>query len=183
MARIFLSHSKGDEDLCKFFLQIGGLTGVEIKAMEFENIQAPPWEYIRNQLLMSDTIFVLLGKNVIDRGIYTQNWISFEVGMACEMARTLMKEVWVFEPLHHSITFPVPFLNHYVLYDMNERIHMDYIRTIMEGYKPTLLLMRKIPEGVADVKCPHHNCGIVFRLHTDVKEFNCPSCKQGIKLL
>jgi hypothetical protein len=183
LARIFISHSSGDEDICKFFLQIGGLAGVEIKAMEFENIEAPPWEYIRNQLLMSDTFFVLLGRNVIDRGIYTQNWISFEVGMACEMARTLMKEVWVFEPLQYDVKFPVPFLNHYVLYEVNERTHMDYIRAIMEGYKPALQLMRRIPQGTADVVCPNDHCKVVFRLHTDVKEFYCPACRQGIKLI
>jgi len=182
MARIFLSHSKGDENIVKFFLQAGGLAGVEIKAMEFESIQAPPWAFIRDQIALSQALFVLLGPNIIDRGIYTQNWISFEVGIACEAARTLGSQVWVFEPFNYNIKFPVPYLNHYVLYDMDQKSHLDYIRRIMEGYKPVLLIRRNIPQGVAEITCPYDNCRVSFRLHSKVDRFECPACRQTIEL-
>ena len=113
MARIFLSYSSGDNDILKSFLSIAKLACVEIKAVPFENVQAPAWSYIRELMSASDTFFLLLGKNIIDKGIYTQNWVSFEVGLACEMAATLGREVWVFEPWQYKVKFPVPFLNHY----------------------------------------------------------------------
>jgi len=181
LARIFLSHSKEDREIRDFFLKIGGLAGVEMKAVEFEYFPPPAWEYIRNQLYTSDALFLLLGPNVLDRGIYTQNWISFEVGLACDMARTLEKDIWVFEQLQHPIRFPVPYLNHYVLYDPNNRTHLDYIRGIMEAYKPFPPL-RRIPQGIREVACPYDDCKIKFKLHTDVKEFNCPTCRRGISL-
>lgn len=162
MARIFLSHSKEDKEIRDFFLKIGGLAGVETKAVEFEYFPPPAWEYIRNQLYMSDALFLLLGPNVLDRGIYTQNWISFEVGLACDMARTVGKEVWISEQIQHSIRFPVPYLNHYVLYDPNKRSD----------------LFRNIPQGTREVTCSYDDCKVKFRLHTDVKEFNCLACRR-----
>jgi hypothetical protein len=181
MARIFLSHSKGDEDIVKFFLQAGGLAGVEIKAMEFESVPSPPWKYIRDQIALSRALFVLLGPNVVDKGIHTQNWISFEIGIACETARSLITDIWVFEPFNSHIKFPIPFLNHYVLYDLNQRNHLDYIRKIMEGYKTVLPIMRKISQGVADITCPYDTCGVTFRLHSEVKQFECPACRKTIE--
>jgi hypothetical protein len=179
LARILLSHSRGDEDILKFFLSIGKLASVEIKPVEFESIQAPAWSYIRDLMSTSDAFFLLLGKNIIDRGIYTQNWISFEVGLACEMATTLRREVWVFEPRQHKVKFPVPFLNHYLLFDMNEKSHRNFIRAVIEAYKQDTFL-RKIPRGV-NVTCPH--CEVSFSLHSDAKDFDCPACRRGILLV
>jgi len=176
MTRIFLAHSQGDEDIRDFFIKIGGLAGVEIKVMEFETIALPPWRTITSWILRSNAIFVLLGEKIIDKGIITQNWISFEVGIACGMGQTSQRDVWVFEPFQYNVRFPVPYLNHYVLYDINDIVSMNYIRAIMEGYKS---FFRSIPQGLIDVECPH--CGINFKLHNQIQEFNCPACRQKIE--
>jgi len=178
MTRIFLAHSQGDEDIRDFFIKIGGLAGVEVKAMEFETLASPAWGTIRTWLFLSNVLFVLLGEKIIDKGIFTQNWISFEIGIACGMYQTSRKDVWVFEPFQYNVRFPVPFLDHYMLYDIDDVNSMNYIRAIMEGYKS---LRKKIPQGFADVECPH--CGVNFKLHTQIQEFNCPTCRTGIKFL
>lgn len=176
MARIFLSHSKGDEEIRDFFIKIGGLAGVEIKAMEFETLASPAWGTIRSWLYSSNALFVLLGEKIIDKGIFTQNWISFEVGIACGMSLTSGRDVWVFEPFQYNVKFPVPYLDHYMLYDIDDITSMNYIRAIMEGYKS---FFKGIPQGFTDVECP--NCGINFKLHSQIYEFNCPACRQRIE--
>ncbi len=178
MARIFLSHSKGDEKIRDFFIKIGGLAGVEIKAMEFETIASPAWGTIRSWLFSSNALFVLLGEEIIDKGIFTQNWISFEVGIACGMSLTSGKDVWVFEPVQYNVRFPVPYLDHYMLYEIDDVDSMNYIREIMEGYKS---LFKKIPQGFVEVECSH--CGVNFKLHTQLQEFNCPACRKRIRFL
>ena len=173
MTRIFLAHSQGDEDIRDFFIKIGGLAGVEVKAMEFETLASPAWGTIRTWLFLSNVLFVLLGEKIIDKGIFTQNWISFEIGIACGMYQTSRKDVWVFEPIQYNVRFPVPFLDHYMLYDIDDVNSMNYIRAIMEGYKS---FFKRIPQGFTDITCPC--CQVTFKLHTQIQEFNCPACRQ-----
>ena len=177
MVRIFLSHSKADKEILDFFLKVFGLAGVQAISVEFEYFPPPPWQFIKRQMFLSNALFLLLGPNVIDRGIYTQNWISFEIGLACQ----LKKAIWVFEQIDIPVRFPVPYLNHYVLYDPKNREHLDYIRGVIEIYKQAPFL-RKIP-FYARINCPNNGCKISFSLHTEMKEFECPSCRTMIRLL
>lgn len=178
MVKIFLSHSKADESMRDYFLKIFGIEGVQAISVEFEVLQVPPWSFIKNKMLESNALFLLLGPNVIDRGIYTQNWISFEVGLAC----ALKKEVWVFEQFNIPVRFPVPYLNHYLLYDPADRESFDYIRRIVYTYKTMSLVSRIVP-GYTEVTCPNAECRVHFRLHTEIKEFECPSCRKRMKFL
>jgi len=178
MGKIFLSHSQADEEIRDYFLKIFGIEGVQAISVEFENFPPPPWQFIKRQMFESDALFLLLGPNVIDRGIYTQNWISFEVGLACQ----LNKEIWVFEQIDIPVRFPVPYLNHYLLYDPKNRKHLDYIRVIISAYK-VIPLFRKIPVGYSYVICPNPKCQVSFLLHTKMIEFECPSCRKMMKFL
>jgi len=178
MGKIFLSHSSADEEVRDYFLKVSGLAGVQAVSVEFEYFPPPPWKYIKDQIFQSDALFLLLGPNVIDRGIYTQNWISFEIGLACQ----LNKEIWVFEQFDIPVRFPVPYLDHYVLYDPKNRGHLDYIRSIIEAYKP-IPILRKFPEAYTEITCPNKECEISFLLHTEIAEFECPSCRKPIKIL
>ena len=186
MPKIFLSHSKRDEEIRDYFLKLCGLAGVEGKAIEFEYFPPPPWSFIKDQLTSSDALFLLLGPNVLrdwdrERGIYTQNWISFEVGLACQLDRP----IWVFEQLQTPIHFPIPYFNFYMQYDPKSREDFDYIRQILVGYK--LLRLGMGPKGY-QITCPHETCRITFRLHPSKrviergkeKSFNCPSCRKVI---
>lgn len=178
MRKIFLSHSKADGEMRDYFLKICGLEGVRGISVEFEYFPAPPWEFIKKEMFGSDAFFLLLGRNVIDIGVYTQNWISFEVGLACQ----LQKEIWIFEQLGSPVHFPVPYLNHYVLYDPKVRKHLDYIRAIIATYKQKPR-QRKFPPAYAKVKCPRKECLISFFIHTTIDEFECPSCRKLMKIV
>jgi hypothetical protein len=178
VTKIFLSHSKADEEIRDYFLKVFAIEGVQAVSVEFEYFPPPPWSFIKNKILESDALFLLLGPNVIDRGIYTQNWISFELGLAC----LLNKDIWVFEQFNIPVRFPVPYLNHYLLYDPKDRTSFDYIRGITRTYKVTPFL-RATPGGYAEVTCPNDDCRISFRLHSKVSEFECPSCRKKMKFL
>jgi hypothetical protein len=178
MAKIFLSHSKADKEVRDFFLKVFGLAGVQAVSVEFEYFPSPPWQFIKDQLDSSDALFLLLGPNVIDRGIYTQNWISFEIGIACQLA----KEIWVFEQINAPVRFPVPYLDHYVLYDPENRDNLDYIRRVIEAYK-VIVGFPKFPSVHARITCPNEKCKVLFNLCIEIAEFECPSCRKMIKLL
>jgi hypothetical protein len=144
--------------------------------MEFENIQSPEWREIRNRVGNSEAVFLLLDANV-NRSIYTQNWIAFEIGLAC----AFNKRVWVLEQDGLSVEFPVPYLTNYMICNLSEKSHFDYVRLILTPYRQpdTLLFKRQIPEG-EKIECG--KCHAVFGLHTDLKTFNCPSCRSTIEL-
>jgi hypothetical protein len=178
MGKIFISHSQADTEMRDYFLKICGLAGVEGKAIEFERFSPPPWRFIKNEMTSSDALFLLIGPNVIDRGVFTQNWISFEIGLACQLG----KQVWVFEQRGAPVHFPVPYLNHYMLYDPASRDNLDYIREIIEAYK-IRTVRGSFPMPYAQVDCPNAACGISFDLHTAIEEFYCPACRQPIKFV
>ena len=175
---VFLSHSRADTEMRDYFLKVFGLAGVQARVVEFEYFPPPPWQYIKNEMASSDALFLLIGPNVIDRGVYTQNWISFEIGLACQ----LRKEIWVFEQISIPVRFPVPYLDKYVLYDPGNRDHLDYIRSIIETYK-VRPHFREFPSEYALVTCPNEKCKISFHLCTEIHEFECPSCRQIMKFL
>lgn len=185
MAQIFVSHSQHDKDIRMSFDEIFARTGVKSICMEFEQMYPPAWQNIRNQVSSSDAVFLLLGPN-IRRCIHTQNWVAFEVGLACAFG----KEVWVFEQYGSYIEFPVPYLTDYMLYDLNNRTHFEYVRRIIEGYGKPLYIFplgvdhrtkRNIPIG-RWITCPYENCKSSYYPHTEVKTFICPSCRQGVNI-
>jgi hypothetical protein len=183
MAHIFVSHSQYDKDIRTAFDTVFARTGVEAKCMEFEQIYPPAWQNIKNQIFSSEAVFLLLGPN-IQTSAHTQNWIAFEVGLACAIG----KDVWVFEQLGSSVNFPIPYLTDYSLYDFRNKYHFDYTRSIISGYGQPIPLFpigedhrtkRNIPRGIL-VECKYENCKARYFLHTDVGSFNCPSCRQKL---
>ena len=91
--QIFVSHSQHDTDILAFFDKVFARTGVKSFCMEFEQMNAPDWMIIKDSIVNSKAVFILIGPNV-NRSKYTSNWISFEVGLAC----AFNKQVYVFEP-------------------------------------------------------------------------------------
>lgn len=184
MEQIFLSHSRRDEDIRDYFLGIFGLVGFRARAIEFEDIESPPWSTIQEEISNSKAVFLLLGKNVINQGIHTQNWISFEVGLACQME----KPIWVFEPIDVDIPFPVPKFDYYFIYDLNERDSLDKIRDIVQKYADAT---PEIPFGINSLilSCPHENCGIEIKIPVIReravlrKQFRCPACRQEFDII
>jgi len=81
MTSIFLSHSSKDRNVVSFFQNAFSGTNVNPFLMEYENYRNPPWSVIRKDILESSTLFLLLGPN-LNSSPYTQNWVSYEVGVA-----------------------------------------------------------------------------------------------------
>ena len=188
ITQIFVSHSQYDKDIRASFATVFACAGVKSVYMEFErSIPAAAWRRIREQLNASEAVFLLLGQN-IKNSIYTQNWIAFEVGLACAYG----KDVWVFEQDGAFIEFPIPYLTDYMLYNLEDRSHFDYVRGILEGYRNPIRVLplgvdervkRNMPRGIG-VQCAHKNCGSYYFLHNNLLSwtFRCPSCRQEVKI-
>ena len=172
---IFISHSREDKELLEFFDRAFARTTTKSICAEFEKFDIPPWKQIRDWIRQSSAVFLLLGPNV-ERTTHTQNWVSFEVGLACGMGE--FKKVWIFEQLDQTVDFPVPYLNHYMLLNTRNDAHFDYLRAIVESYQP-MLISPSQPLGIP-ITCAYDNCGINFHLHTNIEEFKCPSCRQPL---
>ena len=179
MPQIFISHSRYDEDIRKYFDEIFAGTTVKAVRLEFERYEVPPSKFTREQIRASDAVFVLLGPN-ITRSPFTQIWVAFETG--CAAGYGYPKDIWVFEPIQYSpIQFPVPFLHHYMLYDPNSREHREYITSIVKAYEAWIPLFRSIPSGWRQVTCPYDDCGMSYIFHTISEEIYCPTCRRGIR--
>lgn len=185
MPQIFVSHSQYDNDIRASFDTVFARTGVKSKCMEFEQIYPPAWQEIKNQITASEAVFLLLGPN-IRISTHTQNWVAFEVGLACALG----KDVWVFEQYGSCIEFPIPYLTDYSLYDFRDPSHFKYTRGIIEGYGKPLSIFplgdprtkRNISRGIP-VECTYENCKSKYFLHTNIESFNCPSCRQPLSKL
>ena len=165
MAQIFVSHSKENKDL-DFFHRGFSTTGVKSFFMEYEDTKTPAWLSIRDNVRKADSVFVLLSEEVSDLK-YTQNWVAFEVGLACQAG----KNVWVFEKNYQITDFAVPYLTHYVLYDPTYNGDFKFVRNIIQN------------RGVSGnwgklVTCT--KCGIGYNLCTSVDEWTCPCCRQQL---
>ena len=184
--QIFVSHSRYDTEIRKEFSEVFAVArGASPIYMEFEEFFPPAWEKIRHEIYLSEALFVLLGPN-IHKTIHTQNWVAFEVGLACAFG----KEVWVFEQAGSYVEFPIHYLTDYSIYDLKDRTHFKYLRKVIKGYgKPNPVfppfknhrVKRDIPIGMLTTCC-YNNCGSSFLLHTKIESFNCPSCRQGLKI-
>jgi hypothetical protein len=179
MVQIFVSHSKYDKDIRASFDTVFARTGVKSVCMEFEQMRSPEWQEIKNAVNSSEAVFLLLGQNV-RRSIHTQNWIAFEVGLACAFS----KDVWVFEQEGSNIKFPIPYLTDYMIYNLENQRYFNYVRMTIEGYgrsapilPPLKSIRRKrgIPEGMG-VSC--RKCEAEFSIHAMENNirFRCPSC-------
>lgn len=205
MTNIFLSHSRSDNNIINVFRNAFNETEVFPVLMEYEKFSNPPWASIKNSIESSSALFVLLSTN-LKISDYTQNWVSYEVGVADEANR----EIWVFEDINNQVIFPLPRVHHYVLYNQNQQDSLEYLRTIIRSYalnskgavglglvallafsNPIAAIIgaavgSKInipnkPIGVG-ITCPHHNCGIQFQYHNLLTTIRCPSCRQYIQI-
>lgn len=181
MAQIFISHSRYDEDIRRYFDEIFAGTKVKAVRLEFESFNYPASKFVIKQILKSDAFFVLLGPKISQK-VATQSWVGFEMGAAA--MRQIPCPIWVFEPIKYApIKFPIPFLNNYMLYDLTSRGDRKHITSIVNCYRIPFAFARKItiPKW-RQVNCPHDDCKMSYNLHGKVKEINCPACRKKIHL-
>lgn len=201
MSSIFISHSKRDKGTVDAFCNVFARTQLQAVLAEFEAYAVPPWLQIKNWVQHSSALFVLLSRE-LQSTPYTQNWVSYEVGLAC----ALNKPVWVYEQWQSPVLFPVPYLTDYVVYDPANREDLNAIKRLIELYDPSPALAGAILGGLlggllsggagagagallggaigqrrptgAVVRCPNGLCGVTFRVYNHLQSFLCPACRQ-----
>lgn len=171
--QIFISHSKKDTNIRNSFETIFKQTEVKAIFWEHEPKFKPDYRAIKDEILDSKAVFLLLGSNINGTN-YTKNWIAFEVGVAC----ALKKKVWVFEQIGTKIEFPLPYLTDYMMYNLAESGHYNYVKSVIEAYgNNTSNSFSEPKEDERElVRCPH--CGFAYILHLNFGHRYCPSCRE-----
>lgn len=189
VTHVFMSHTKLDEDFCNRFDIAAARVGIRVFRSEFEEIKPPAWKTIKNKMSRSSAMFLMVGKELVkaqktseqdpeskDKWKYTQNWIAYEVGLACQKGI----DVWVLCD-SVKINFPVPYFNNYVVYGLGskdeKRTNIGFIRSVFERYNKK----QKYPIGRWDrnTDCPYVECKTEFNLHSPIKKGGsvvCPTC-------
>jgi len=196
MIQIFLSHTKRDKDFCNRLDDVVngprfGRGGVKIFRSELEKFETPPWKTIKNAMNDSVALFLLIGPELVkaqkesnhsaeskEEWKYTQNWISYEIGLACQKGI----DVWVQCDAGVRINFPVPYLNNYAIYGIERGKRDEFLFEIFEGYKDGKTYSVGFKEKYV-YQCPHSGCGAEFNLHSYLPEnftIICPSCLEEL---
>jgi hypothetical protein len=183
--RVFLSHTKFDKDFCDKFDNICSNVGMKRFRSEFAEIDKPPWQTIKEQLGKSRALFLLIGKELVNRQAsqynpdwkFTQNWISYEVGIAHQ--RNI--DIWVVCD-SVQINFPVPYFNNYVPFGLDPGASMEYMNMVLENYLRGLSFPISLKPDSITQQC--RSCDIQFNLHATLEMGTviiCPHCLGGIE--
>jgi hypothetical protein len=183
--KLFISHSKYDDQIKGFFAQVLARKRIAPIFYEWENLGGKyDGEEIIKMLKTTDeeeyipAVIVLLGKKLEsppeDSKQYTHNWVNFEVGIAA----ALKKPVWVFELFSETIKFPIPYVTDYVRYNLNDAEHVRILGDILEDQFITKKGQRK---PVRTIKCPYEKCNATYNYWSESDKINCPVCRQAME--
>lgn len=187
----FISHSSKDKELIEAYRSYFDGTGVKPIFMKYEKWSRKDeanWEWINRHIKASSALWVILTKNIVDpKNPQTQNWVSYEIGVAsmCEPRKPVY--VWREEP----INFPVPYLDHYMPYptrlEKNQWMNNYYYSIIKKLYSTVINNMIISPTTYEnDTKTPKvqcNNCKIIFCHHGTDYKFACPCCSEIINTI
>lgn len=180
--QIFLSHTKKDKEFCDLFDTIFARVDIRGFRSEFEDFEKPAWKTIMKAINDSTALFLLIGKELVqnhaqkvDGWNHTQNWIAYEIGVACQKGI----DVWAICD-NVKINFPMPYVNNYL--DMNLRTDdgRKSMRKLLEAYcaGQNFSFPYTYPLGRnASFRC--NPCGMLFNVHhiwTIGDEIRCPQC-------
>ena len=180
--KVFESHTKLDSEFCDVFDRACARVGIDAFRSEYESIQPPAWQTIRNELRQSKALFLLVGKSLVEAQTihssdweYTQNWISYEIGVASQLGI----DVWVLCD-EVKINFVVPYLNNYIPYSIrgkeNFGIFVDVLQDYANGKKYDL-------DDKNAVTCPWDECSISYNLNITIPKGGkivCPCCLRSM---
>ena len=115
VSRVFISHSRQDTELTLNIvkaLENIGSTAVAMEYVQRDSSDVPDWDRIRSEVAAADHPMLFKTDNAIKTD-YTENWVMFEVGLAAALKKRLL----VFERRGPQITFPIPYVTGYMLFD------------------------------------------------------------------
>ncbi len=179
--KAFLSHTKLDSKFCDRFDNVCATVGLARFRSDFADITKPSWSTIKYELEQSSVLFLLVGKELVAQQAtpnpdwkYTQNWISYEVGLA--HGRNI--DVWVVCD-SVEINFPIPYFNNYAPCGLEPGIPMKYMEQVFIAYREGDTYPFKNP---LFTWCKP--CGIQFNLHAQLASGQyivCPQCLEKIQ--
>ncbi len=177
MGRIFISHSREDDEGRRFFDKI--LASVEHQGYwySWEGPTPPHAQTLIEAIKASESMFVLLSKPM--ENPQTRSWVGYEVGVAA----ALKKKVWVFEPEEIKIDVPVPFVTGYIQYPktLKQKNIFPYHTIIRDAGA-------NIPEDPSPNEtplflstfCAYEDCRSPFFRYVSQDSFRCPSCRREL---
>lgn len=160
--------------------------GLKAFRSEFENIKLPAWKTIGDEINKSVALFLLIGEHLVQAQAskeqdwtYVQNWIAYEIGVACEKGI----DVWVLCD-DVEINFPVPYFNNYLPFSFRNEPNFSVMRGWLNAYNNghTFATSDKALKAKLTF-CPHNDCGIEFHLHAILdsnEQIICPACLRTI---
>ena len=180
--KVFESHTKLDNDFCDVFDRACARVGIDAFRSEYESIEPQAWQTIRNELRQSKALFLLVGKSLVEAQTihssdweHTQNWISYEIGIASQLGI----DVWVLCD-GIEINFVVPYLNNYLPYSIRGEGNFKLFIRVLEEYASG----KKYDLNETDaITCPYSDCLINYNLHAKVPKGGkivCPCCLRRI---
>ena len=187
MTSVFVSHSKDDSHIRKFFAEIFADIGLKATFMELKNLTGKYAgdiisKTIRAEMLSGyDTaaLFVMLGDGLENprNPEFTQNWVAFEAGAAAGCR----KRVWVFEEFEKFIQFPTPFVTDYVLYTLDNVEHLQFLGQLFKQEIVSPNSPKKL-KPIRKIKCPYDDCNAKYTLWSKSAPINCPVCRRGMNI-
>jgi hypothetical protein len=199
--QIFISHSQHDQDLLDQLNRVFGNSNISQYKASFEDQEEPVSESLRNEIRKSQAMFVVLGPHAQKRE-HTKIWIGWEAGIAAQLG----KPIWILEDVNTQVQMPIPSFSDYILWDSTDSSQHRNLRDLMEsefGLRDATdenrvrvhssdhdqhrnVNIEEDSEVILQptrLTCPYGTCGEHFRIWFEVPErFNCPSCKQVIKI-
>jgi hypothetical protein len=176
--QVFISHTKDDVEFCDRFDRACARVGLRAFRSEFETIEIPQWKTIKEAMDKSVAMFLLVGKQLVAHQAslspdwkYTQNWIAYETGLACQKGI----DVWVICD-NVDINFPVPYFNNYAVYGK-----FEFLKDTLTSYNDGETY--HVPTWNRGTLCPYEDCGIKFNLHSTLPvntTIKCPQCLRDI---
>ncbi len=198
MAKIFISHSSKDEKLLKDMIEIFKETSVDY--VIYRGRKGEHWKNIREDILNSDAVFLLLGSTISpDKrdSAHTQNWIAFEIGVACGYEPP--KKLVVFHPAYdmnnpneyNENRYVIPYLTDYIYYDSNNSLSYDIALNIIRNFDPysEKSIGDKLLKSINSASIKHGNYITIYRdskedgAGTYIGKIECPSCHLKFNLV
>lgn len=180
--KVFESHTKLDSDFCDVFDRGCARVGIDAFRSEYESIEPPAWQTIRSELRQSKALFLLVGKSLVEAQIthnldweYTQNWISYEIGIASQLGI----DVWVLCD-GVEINFVMPYLNNYWPYSIRGKKNFRSFVEMLQGYANGVKYDLNNEQAIT---CPYKDCLITYNLSAEVQKGGaivCPGCLKSM---
>lgn len=181
---IFVSHTQKDVEFLDIFDRVCARVGIAAFRSEFENIKLPAWSTIKEAINKSKALFLLVGKKLVECQSYhesswefTQNWIAFEIGVACHKGI----DVWVICD-DVEMNFPVPYLNNYLPVSIRHKDAFDFLIQSLKNYNSGIISNFPDPENV--IECIYNDCKAKYNFPVDVSSgytITCPQCLRKLE--